>query len=106
MYAVVEIAGKQLRVDKGDLVKVPLLDAEEGSKHSFSDVLLVSADGKTQVGRPHVDGASVKATVLGHGKDKKVIVFKKKRRQGYKRTKGHRRPLTMLRVQSVDCAAL
>ena len=66
MFAVVEIAGKQLRVDKGTLVKVPLLDVEEGSKHSFGDVLLVSADGKTQVGQPHVDGASVEATVLGH----------------------------------------
>ena len=101
MYAVVEIAGKQLRVDKGDLVKVPLLDAEEGSKHSFSDVLLVSADGKTQVGRPHVDGASVKATVLGHGKDKKVIVFKMKRRKKYRRHNGHRQQFTSIQIDEI-----
>ena len=90
-----------MRVDKGDLVKVPLLDAEEGSKHSFSDVLLVSEDGKTQVGRPHVEGASVKATVLGHGKDKKVIVFKMKRRKKYRRHNGHRQQFTSIQIDEI-----
>jgi large subunit ribosomal protein L21 len=101
MYAVVEIAGKQLRVDKGDLIKVPLLDAEEGSKHSFSDVLLISADGKTHIGQPHVAGASVKATVLGHGKDKKVVVFKMKRRKKYRRRNGHRQQFTSIQIDDI-----
>ena len=101
MFAGVEIAGKQLRVDKGVVVKVPLLDAEEGSKQSFGDVLLVSDDGKTQVGQPHVDGASVEATVVGHGKDDKVVVFKMKRRKNYRRRNGHRQQFTELQIDDI-----
>ena len=101
MFAVVEIAGKQLRVAKGAMVKVPLLDAEEGSKHSFSDVLLVMDERKTQVGQPHLDGASVEATVVGHGKDDKVVVFKMKRRKNYRRRNGHRQQFTELQIDDI-----
>ena len=101
MFAVVEIAGKQLRVEKGVTVKVPLLDAEEGSKQTFGDVLLVSGDGTTQVGQPHVGGASVEATVLGHGKDAKVVVFKMKRRKNYRCRNGHRQHFTQLQIDDI-----
>ena len=101
MFAVVEIAGKQMRVEKGATVRVPLLDAEEGSKHSFGDVLLVSGEGKTQVGQPHVGGASVEATVVGHGRDAKVIVFKMKRRKKYRRRNGHRQDFTQLQIDDI-----
>ena len=101
MFAVVEIAGKQLRVDKGAMVKVPLLDAEDGSKHSFSDVLLVSEEGKTQVGQPHLAGAFVEATVVGHGKHDKVVVFKMKRRKNYRRRNGHRQQFTELQIDDI-----
>jgi len=101
MFAVVEIAGTQLRVDKGAMVRVPLLDAQAGSKHSFGEVLLVSGEGNTQIGQPHVDGASVEATVLGHGKGKKVVVFKMKRRKNYRRRNGHRQQFTELQIDDI-----
>ena len=104
MFAVVDIAGKQLKVDKGLRVRVPKLDLEEGSKHRFTDVLLVSDDDAVQVGTPHVEGAAVEGTVVAHGRGEKIIVFKKKRRKKYRRCNGHRQDFTELLIDDIITA--
>lgn len=101
MYAVVNIAGHQVRVDKGQRLRVPRLDLEEGAEESFTDVLLVSGEGKTQIGQPHVEGAAVKATVVGHGRGEKIVVFKMKRRKNYRRRNGHRQDYTEILVDEI-----
>lgn len=102
MYAVVQLAGKQFIMKPDERVKVPLLDAEPGSVIKCEDVL-VYADGKdVRVGRPHLDGISVTAEVLEHGRDKKITVFKMKRRKGYRRKKGHRQGYTLLKVREIS----
>ena len=101
MYAIVEIAGQQFKVERGVKVYVHRLDANEGAKISFDKVLLVDNGGKVQIGTPSIDGATVAATVLGHLKGDKVIVFKKKRRKGYQKSNGHRQQLTQILVQGI-----
>jgi large subunit ribosomal protein L21 len=101
MYAIVEIAGQQFKVERGNKVYVHRLDASEGSKIEFGNVLLVDNGGKVQVGTPSIDGAKVAATVLGHVKGDKVIVFKKKRRKGYQKSNGHRQQFTQILVQGI-----
>lgn len=102
MYAVVQLAGKQFMMKPEERVKVPLLDAEPGSVIKCEDVL-VYADGKdVRVGRPNLDGISVTAEVLEHGRDKKITVFKMKRRKGYRRKKGHRQGYTLLKVKEIS----
>jgi large subunit ribosomal protein L21 len=101
MYAIVEIAGQQFKVERGNKVYVHRLEANEGSKVSFDKVLLVDNGGKVQVGTPSIDGATVAATVLGHLKGDKVIVFKKKRRKGYQKSNGHRQQFTQILVQGI-----
>jgi large subunit ribosomal protein L21 len=101
MYAIVEIAGQQFKVERGTKVYVHRLDASEGSKIEFEKVLLIDNGGKIQVGTPSVDGAKVAATVLSHLKGDKVIVFKKKRRKGYQKSNGHRQQLTQILIQGV-----
>lgn len=101
MYAVLKIADQQVKVNKGLRLKVPKLDLEEGAKHSFSEVLLVSNDDGTVVGEPLVEGASVDATVVGHGRDKKVVVFKMKRRKKYRSRNGHRQYYTEIEVDDI-----
>lgn len=101
MYAIVEIAGQQFKVERGTKVYVHRLDASEGSKIEFGNVLLIDNGGKIQVGTPSVDGAKVAATVLSHLKGDKVIVFKKKRRKGYQKSNGHRQQLTQVLIQGV-----
>lgn len=98
MYAIVEIAGKQYKVRQDDTLYVPRLSAAEGDTVTFDRVLLVSNDGDIQVGAPTVDGASVSATVLGHPKGDKVLVFKKIRRKRFKVKRGHRQPYTQIKV--------
>ena len=90
MYAIVEIAGQQFKVERGNKVYVHRLEASEGSKVEFDKVLLIDNAGKIQVGTPSVDGAKVAATVISHLQGDKVIVFKKKRRKGYQKSNGHR----------------
>ena len=100
-YAVVATGGKQYRVKKDDILRVERLDTEAGKSLTISEVLAVS-DGKTlTVGTPTVKGAKVKSTVVEHIRGEKVISFKKKRRKGYARTKGHRQELTVLKVDSI-----
>ncbi|MGB3949368.1 MAG: 50S ribosomal protein L21 [Bacteroidia bacterium] len=101
MYAIVEIAGQQFKVSRGNRVYVNRLEASEGSKVEFNKVLLIDTDGKVQVGTPSIDGAKVAATVLAHLKGDKVIVFKKKRRKGYQKSNGHRQQLSQILIQGV-----
>jgi len=105
MYAVVEIAGQQFKIEKDQQIFVHRLDAKEGSKVDFDKVLLMNDAGKINVGAPVITGAKVTAKVLEHLKDDKVIVFKKKRRKGYKVKNGHRQYLTKLEIQNIDAKA-
>jgi large subunit ribosomal protein L21 len=101
MYAIVTIAGQQFKVEEGQEIFVHQLEAEEGSSVSFDQVHLVEKDGKASIGTPVLNGGSVSATVLGHQKGDKVIVFKKKRRKGYKVKNGHRQHFTKLKIDSI-----
>ncbi len=102
MYAIVEIAGKQFRVEKDLTVKVPFLHKEIGETVEFEKVFLVEDGSGPRVGRPLVEGAKVSAKVVDHGRDKKVIVFKKKRRKGYRLTKGHRQHFTKVQIENIS----
>ena len=102
MNAVVEISGKQFKVSKDSKLYVHRLDAKEGSKVSFENVLLLDNGKKLIVGTPNVQGASVEAKVVKHLKDDKVIVFKKKRRKGYRVKNGHRQALTEIVIEKVS----
>ena len=101
MYAIVEIAGQQFKVEKDSKLYVHRLNAEEGSNVEFEKVLLVDNEGTVNVGTPTVEGAKVTAKVLSHLKGDKVIVFKKKRRKGYKVRNGHRQYLTQVQIESI-----
>jgi large subunit ribosomal protein L21 len=101
MFAIVNIKGRQYRVSEKDKIFVPKLEEKIGSKVSFTDVLMFSKDDKSfQVGAPKLS-MNVEATVLAHEKDDKVLVFKKKRRKGYKRTRGHRQQYTEIEINSI-----
>ena len=102
MYAVVEIQGSQFKVEKDQKLFVNRIDAKEGSKISFDNVLLVDDGKRVQVGKPNLLGTSVEAKVVSHKKDDKVIVFKKKRRKGYKVKNGHRQSITEIIIQSIS----
>jgi large subunit ribosomal protein L21 len=101
MYAIVDIAGFQYKVEKDKKLFVNRLQGEEGANIEFDKVLLVDNDGKVQVGKPTVDGAKVSAKILSHLKDDKKIIFKKKRRKGYQKKNGHRQPLTQIQVENI-----
>ena len=101
MYAVVEIQGSQFKVEKDQKLFVNRIDAKEGSKISFDNVLLLDDGKKVQVGKPNLSGTSVEAKVVAHIKNDKVIVFKKKRRKGYKVKNGHRQPITEIIIQGI-----
>ena len=102
MYAIVEIAGQQLKVSKDQYHYVNLLASEEGAALTFDKVLLVDDEGSISVGAPYVSGASVSATVLGHVKGEKVIIFKKKRRKGYRKKTGHRQKYTKIQIEGIN----
>ena len=102
MYAVVEIQGSQFKVSKDQKLFVNRIDAKEGSKVSFDNVLLVDDGKKVQVGKPSLSGTSVEAKVVAHKKDDKIIVFKKKRRKGYKVKNGHRQAITEIIIQGIS----
>ncbi|KQB38346.1 MULTISPECIES: 50S ribosomal protein L21 [Flavobacterium] len=104
MYAIVEIAGQQFKVSKDLKVYVNRLTNEEGSKVSFDKVLLLDDNGSVTLGAPAIEGASVEAKVLQHLKGDKVIVFKKKRRKGYKKRNGHRQYLTQIVIEGITAA--
>jgi len=101
MYAIVEIAGQQFKVAKDQKVYVHRLQDEEGSKVTFDNVLLLEDGSNITIGAPAIDGAAVEAKVIKHLKGDKVIVFKKKRRKGYKKKNGHRQYLTELVIEGI-----
>lgn len=101
MYAIVEIAGQQFKAEAGKRLYVHRLEAEQGSVVEFEKVLLVDADGTVKIGAPTVDGAKIVCEVLSHLKGEKVIIFKKKRRKGYKKCNGHRQYFTELKINEV-----
>jgi len=105
MYAIVEIAGHQYKVEKDQQVFVNRLDAEEGKKVSFDRVLLVDKDGDVTVGAPAVDGIAVHAVVERHLKGDKVLIFKKKRRKGYQKLNGFRASLTEIKITDIKKGA-
>mgnify|MGYP004728060899 FL=1 len=102
MYAIVEIAGQQFKVEKDRKVYVHRLAAEEGAQIEFHSVLLVDNDGQVKIGTPQVEGAKVTAKVLSHLKGDKVIIFKKKRRKTFERKNGHRQYLTQIQIESIN----
>ena len=105
MYAVIESCGKQYKVAEGDVVFFFLLDAEEGKKVAFDKVILVSDDGKVQVGNPYVKGVKVEGKVVAHGKAKKIIVFKMKAKKNERTKQGHRQPYTKVEITGIKTAA-
>ncbi|MED5316628.1 MAG: 50S ribosomal protein L21 [Candidatus Neomarinimicrobiota bacterium] len=102
MYAIVNISGKQYKATEGARLRVPRQSGESGAKLSFDDILLISNSDSTQVGKPNVSGAKVTATILNHGRERKILVYKKKRRKGYQRKNGHRQWYTELEVQKIQ----
>ena len=105
MFAVIRTGGKQYRVCENDVIHVERLDAETGATLTLSEVLMVGGDAGTTIGTPLVDGASVSAEVLEQGRGPKILVFKKKRRKDYQRTRGHLQDLTTLRIKGINAAA-
>jgi len=101
-YAVIRTGGKQYRVSPGDLVRVESLAAEPGATVDLDQVLLASADGTVRIGTPFVPGVKVRAEVVEHGKAKKILVFKMKRRKNERRKRGHRQLVTTLRVLEIQ----
>lgn len=102
MFAVIKTGGKQYRVQENTLLRVEKLDAEAGSKFTFDHVLMIADKGKVTVGTPVVAGATVTAKVVEQMRDRKVIVFKKKRRHNYRRKKGHRQHLTVVQIEKIS----
>lgn len=105
MYAVVEIKGKQFKVTPGAEIAIPRTQADTGSKLTYDRVLYLHDGKKPVIGTPTVEGASVEATVLDHGKQKKILVFKKKRRKGYRKSRGHRQQFTSIRIDDIKTGA-
>ena len=105
MYAIIESCGKQYKVAEGDVVFFEKLDAEEGKKVTFDKVVLVSEDGKVQVGSPYVKGVKVEGKVVAHGKGKKILVYKMKPKKNYRRMQGHRQPYTKIEITSIKTVA-
>ncbi|NLW02008.1 MAG: 50S ribosomal protein L21 [Clostridiaceae bacterium] len=102
MYAVIETGGKQYRVQEGDTLFIEKLSAAEGDQVVFDKVIAVSKDDSLNVGNPTVSGATVTAKVLGHGKGKKIIVFKYKPKKHYRRKQGHRQPYTKVQIEKIN----
>jgi len=105
MYAIIEACGKQYKVSKGDVVFFEKLDPEEGKTVKFDKVILVSDEGKIEIGTPYVKGAKVEGKVVAHGKGKKIIVFKYKAKKNYRRKQGHRQPYTKVEITTIKLAA-
>ncbi|MBM3287231.1 MAG: 50S ribosomal protein L21 [Candidatus Eisenbacteria bacterium] len=104
MYAIVELQGRQYRVEPGARLQVPLLSAEPGSRIAIEKVLVLSGDEGVRVGHPHVEGASVEATVVRHGRGPKVLVGKYKKRKDYRRRNGYRDDYTEVEIVAIHAA--
>ena len=106
MYAIVNISGKQFKATEGARVRVPLQTGDAGAKVTFDNVLLLHDGSSTQIGTPNVTGATVTATVVEHGREKKILIYKKKRRKGYQRKNGHRQWFTEVEIQKIQATAI
>jgi len=106
MYAIVNISGKQFKATEGARVRVPRQTGDAGAKVTFDNVLLVHDGSSTQIGTPTVKGATVTATVVDHGREKKILIYKKKRRKGYQRKNGHRQWFTDVEIQKIQATAI
>jgi large subunit ribosomal protein L21 len=104
-YAVIKTGGKQYRVAPGDVITIEKLDGEPGTALAFEEVLLASCDGAVQIGSPTLAGATVTAEIVGQGRARKILVFKKKRRKKYRRRQGHRQYQTRVRVSEIRMGA-
>ncbi|MFQ5893303.1 MAG: 50S ribosomal protein L21 [Nitrospinota bacterium] len=106
MYAIIAIGGRQLKVHEGDTIRVERLPGEVGEAVTLKEVLLVhDSDGTVTIGSPTIEGASATGHIVAHGRGKKTIVFKHKRRKGYRRKQGHRQPYTDLKISGIDLKA-
>ncbi|HZP43544.1 MAG TPA: 50S ribosomal protein L21 [Candidatus Binatia bacterium] len=103
-YAVIRTGGKQYRVAPGDVIRVEHLPGEVGTAVAFTEVLLAAGDGAVRVGTPLLEGVAVEGEIIGQGRDRKILVFKKKRRKNYRRRRGHRQAITTVRVKSIGTA--
>lgn len=105
MYAIIEACGRQYKVQEGETVYFEKLDTEEGKKVTFDKVVLVSNDGKVQVGNPYVANVKVEGKVVSHGKSKKILVFKYKAKKNERKTRGHRQDYTKVEITSIKAKA-
>ncbi len=105
MYAIIETCGKQYKVSEGDIVFFEKLETEEGKTIKFDKVVLLSDEGKVEIGTPYVKGAKVEGKVVAHGKAKKIVVFKYKAKKNYRRKQGHRQPYTKVEITSIKTSA-
>lgn len=101
MYAIIETGGKQYKVAEGDIITVEKLGVEAGQDYTFDKVLVLAKDGDVKIGAPYVDGAAVKASVIGDGREKKVVVYKYKPKKGFHKKRGHRQPFTKLQIKAL-----
>jgi len=102
VYAIVDILGKQIRIEKNDNINVPLIDMEVGTTVSCDNVLFYSDNEDVRIGKPHLEGIKVTAEILNHGRDDKIVVFKMKRRKKYRRKTGHRQGYTVLKIKEIS----
>jgi len=100
-YAVIRTGGKQYRVSPGDLLRIERLAGDVGAPVEFTEVLLTGGDGAVRIGTPLVDGVLVRGTIIDQGRDRKILVYKKKRRKNYRRRRGHRQSVTTVRVTEI-----
>ena len=106
MYAIVNISGKQFKASEGARVRIPKQTGDAGATLIFDNVLLFHDGTNTQIGTPTVSGASVTATVVDHGRERKILIYKKKRRKGYQRKNGHRQWYTEIEIQKIKASAV
>jgi large subunit ribosomal protein L21 len=102
MYAVIRTGGKQYRVAEGDKIRIEKLSGEPGDAVRFEEVLLVGGASDVKVGRPLVSGAAVQAEIVDHGRDRKLVIFKFRRRKNHRRKQGHRQPYTEVKITSIS----
>ncbi len=104
MFAIIRTGGKQYKVETGTKLRVEKLAADKGASFNFDEVLMVENDGKMSIGAPFVKGATVTAEIVDQVRGDKILVFKKKRRKNYRRTKGHRQDLTLIKITGIKAA--
>ena len=102
MYAVIKTGGKQYRVTEGDLVKIEKIEGEIGKLVELDEIVLLVNDDRVEIGRPHLKDSKVIGEIVEHGKGKKIVVFKSKRRKGYRKKQGHRQQHTVLKIKEIQ----